>query len=112
MQNNQLSVVLKKSVKAILSQQKDNGAVDRYCRNRILESLLTLHLLRNQSYLPSNQKQIENYLVKAIASNSLDNYPTEIEKVISLSAQQVIDHNYVSQQISKELVNKIKQAIA
>lgn len=102
-----LTLILKKSVRALLSQQKNDGAVDGYCHSRILESLLTLHLLRNQSYLPSKQKNIENYLIGAIARNRLNNFSTEIEGIIATLAQRVIEGGSASTQPFEQLLNSL-----
>ncbi len=104
---NRLQLTLKKSVNALLAQQQDNGAIAGYCRSRILESLLTLHLLRNQSYSPSKQKQIENYLIEAIAHNGLNNHFTAIEEVVVMMAKQLIEGVPTSTQSFEQLLNSL-----
>ncbi len=104
-----VQLVLTKSVNALLAQQQDNGSVKGYCRSRILESSLTLHLLRNLSYFPSKQKQIENYLTKAIADNALSNYSTTIEKVIAIMAQQKIKPSFTSNQSFSQLLHSLSE---
>ena len=68
----QLNLTLHKSVDALLARQQYSGAVDGYCQSRILESALTLHLLRSQQQLAERQSFLEDYLNQSISPSPID----------------------------------------
>lgn len=98
-----LNQTVNKSVDALLIRQKENGAMDGYCSSRVLESALTLHLLRNQAHYPDKQKLIEDFLIRTMTPNGIEN-PTGCEPIVTVIVQCVIDHNSLSDSSTSEVL--------
>lgn len=103
----QVNIKLRKNIDTLLASQRENGSINAYCCSRVLESTLTLHLLRNQSYQQSKQKQIENYLISEISKKSHHAAFEGIEEAIMMIAEQVISNNNVSSKLSIQLIDSL-----
>ena len=100
----QLAHSLIRNSTILLDHQRKNGAVNGYCKSRILESALMFHLLKSQSHLLKKQKEIKDFLSKSIAEANL-NKPIAIEQVIVEMAEQLIGNRSAFSGSSKQLVN-------
>lgn len=97
---------LNAKLRTILASQRHDGSINAHCCSRVLESTLTLYLLRNLSYLQSKQKQIENYLINEISKNHHTDI-NGIEKAVIVMAELVIYDNNVSSKSSIQLIDSI-----